>query len=64
MQKIKKETECVLGEQQGSSIVGSMFLRMTNNMRFMWLRIGASGGFLWILWWTFRLYKRQGILFV
>jgi len=26
----------------------------------IWLRIGTSGGLLWIWWWTFEFHKRQG----
>jgi hypothetical protein len=38
-----------------------IFGRLAGSMLsgFNWLRIGASGGLLWMWWWTFRLWHHR-----
>jgi hypothetical protein len=37
-------------------------IRVDRRTGFSWLRIGSSGGLLWVRWWTFGFHKKGYIL--
>jgi hypothetical protein len=67
----------LVGRPEGKRLLGRPRRRWEDNIKMdlqemrlgastgvVWLRIGAGGGMLWMLWWTFWFHKMRGISWI